>query len=97
MSPWRVIKFIIETFFASSYVVQRGWGCRGCVIGFLWFMGVAYLLMCLFPAPSVGNPVPPDLAFVIAIIFIVVAVIFGRVLRQKTISNKGFTGRSKPE
>ena len=97
MGPWEVFKGMIKALFFGGFIVQRGWGCRGCLVGFFWFIGIGYLLMALISVPDAGNLVPAHLALIIAVVFIAIAIVVGKLLRPKTDSDKTFTGRGKPD
>lgn len=94
MGPWDVFKWMIKIFFGGSFVVQRGWGCKGCVVGLFWFLGLGYLFIYMVsPIPDAEWLITRQHALIIAIIFIVIAIITGLIFkgRQDT-----FHGRNKP-
>jgi hypothetical protein len=94
---WKLITWIIETFLAGSFIVQRGWGCSGCLIGILGFIGFAFLFMYFFPCPDGFTLVPSKFALALGIFFTVAALILGNIFAQKSGADKGFSGRNRPD
>jgi hypothetical protein len=92
----RLFKWFIEGFLAGGFIIQRGWGCRGCLISFFWFIGIGYLLMFLAPMrlPEIEMIIPRTVQLGIAIFFIAIAIILSKAFSVK---KDTFHGRNRPE
>jgi len=94
MSPWKILKWMMEIFLGGSFVIQRGWGCKGCVIGLLWFLGLGYLFIYMVsPIPDFDRIMPRQYILIAAIFFIVLALIARLVFSEK---KDTFHGRNRP-